>query len=238
MTSCDVRSLRRGRRHRATPRALARARRAASAPRARRRRRSALRAPARLQTVIGSALPFASTGSASAKSTMCLVARYVVWSTMTPLTGAALCRRAAVLTTSPDAIPSPASGRAPSETSASPVVIPTRTSRPSSSAKSRIARAARTARSGSSSWAVGAPKSAITASPMNFSTVPPWPRARRGRARGTGRGWPDVLGIELLGPRGEADEVAEDDRDDLALPRTRRGGTLRGSPRLGLESMT
>ena len=36
------------------------------------------------------------------------------WSrpTMTPLTGAALCRRAAVLTTSPDAMPSPASGRA------------------------------------------------------------------------------------------------------------------------------
>ena len=31
----------------------------------------------------------------------------------------------------------------------------------------------RTARSGSSSCAVGAPNSAITASPMNFSTVPP-----------------------------------------------------------------
>jgi class 3 adenylate cyclase len=33
--------------------------------------------------------------------------------------------------------------------------------------------AARTARSGSSSWAAGAPKTAITASPMDFSTVPP-----------------------------------------------------------------
>ena len=33
--------------------------------------------------------------------------------------------------------------------------------------------AARTARSGSSSCATGAPKSAITASPMNFPTVPP-----------------------------------------------------------------
>ena len=34
--------------------------------------------------------------------------------------------------------------------------------------------AARTARSASSSWRVGQPKTAMTASPMNFSTVPPW----------------------------------------------------------------
>jgi hypothetical protein len=38
---------------------------------------------------------------------------------------------------------------------------------------SRIANAARSARSGSSSFAIGAPKTATTASPMNFSTVPP-----------------------------------------------------------------
>ena len=38
---------------------------------------------------------------------------------------------------------------------------------------SRIASAARTARSGSSSCAVGAPNTPTTASPMNFSTVPP-----------------------------------------------------------------
>jgi len=43
----------------------------------------------------------------------------------------------------------------------------------SSSKALRIPRAARTARAGSSSWAVGTPKAAITASPMNFSTVPP-----------------------------------------------------------------
>jgi hypothetical protein len=45
--------------------------------------------------------------------------------------------------------------------------------RSSSRTQSRIASAARTARSGSSSWEAGAPNSAITASPMNFSTVPP-----------------------------------------------------------------
>ena len=37
----------------------------------------------------------------------------------------------------------------------------------------RISAAARTARSASSSRTVGTPKTAITASPMNFSTVPP-----------------------------------------------------------------
>ncbi len=36
-----------------------------------------------------------------------------------------------------------------------------------------MARAARRARAGSSSWAIGTPKTAMTASPMNFSTVPP-----------------------------------------------------------------
>ena len=34
--------------------------------------------------------------------------------------------------------------------------------------------AARTARSASSSWSRGTPNTAITASPMNFSTTPPW----------------------------------------------------------------
>ena len=55
-----------------------------------------------------------------------------------PFTGAAACRRAAVLTTSPDAIPSPASGRASSATSASPVVTPMRTSS-SPSSRQRVA---------------------------------------------------------------------------------------------------
>jgi hypothetical protein len=94
--------------------------------------------------------------------------------TRIPFTGAADCIRAAELTMSPAAIPSPASKRAPRVISASPVFTAMRTcSVPSSAIQSRIASAARTARSGSSSCASGAPKSAITASPMNFSTVPP-----------------------------------------------------------------
>ena len=102
------------------------------------------------------------------------VARYVCSPTRIPSTGAADCSRAAVFTTSPDAMPSPSDGRAPNDTSASPVLTPIRTlSSLSSVTQSRIASAARTARSGSSSCATGAPKSATTASPMNFSTVPP-----------------------------------------------------------------
>ena len=95
-------------------------------------------------------------------------------------TGAAPCRREAVLTTSPVTIPSPSSGRAPSATTASPVLIPMRTCSASagscafsSAIASRMRRPALTARSASSSCATGAPKTAMTASPMNFSTVPP-----------------------------------------------------------------
>ena len=64
---------------------------------------------------------------------------------------------------------------------------------------SRIASAARTARSGSSSCATGAPKSAMTASPMNFSTVPPKRSSSlRSRAWYGDEHGAHVLGIEPL----------------------------------------
>ena len=112
-------------------------------------------------------------------------------------------------------MPSPSAGRAPSATSASPVLTPIRTWKLAvlASAVSRIASAARTARSGSSSCATGAPKTAITASPMNFSTVPPkrsssarTPRVVAGEQRA------DVLGVEPFGPRRQADQVGEERR--------------------------
>ena len=129
----------------------------------------------------GSAFPFARTGSTSRYSIVSRVARYVASPTRMPSTGAADWSRAQVLTTSPAAIHSPPSGRAWSATAATPLFTPIRmcSSLPmsaafSSSTRDRTARAARTARSGSSSWATGAPKIATTASPMNFSTVPPY----------------------------------------------------------------
>ena len=108
------------------------------------------------------------------------VARYVSSPTRIPFTGAASCRREAVLTTSPATTPSPCARLAASDTRASPVLTAIRTRSSSSgslqfssSTAAHIARAALTARSGSSPCATGAPKTAITASPMNFSTVPP-----------------------------------------------------------------
>ena len=71
--------------------------------------------------------PWPATGSASRYSITRSVARYVVSSTRMPSTGAADWRRAAVLTTSPVAMPSPSLGRAESATRASPVVTPIRT---------------------------------------------------------------------------------------------------------------
>ena len=101
--------------------------------------------------------------------------------TSTTPAGAAACRRLAVLTMSPATIPSPT---APIVTAASPVRTPARawTDGPSPRTALTSSSAARTARSASSSWLVGVPQTAITASPMNFSIVPPWrstmPRAR------------------------------------------------------------
>ena len=72
------------------------------------------------------------------------------------------------------------SEEASSSTTASPVFTPTRTWRSASgvsafsaSTATGIWSAARTARSASSPRETGAPNTAITASPMNFSTVPP-----------------------------------------------------------------
>ena len=162
---------------------------------ARRARRTARAAPAAptgstsgrtaSQASTGSAFPFASTGGRASYSTAWRVARCVSLPTTSRPAGAAACSRAAVLTTSPIAKASPASGR-PIVTSASPVFTAARAAsigplprKPSTAVSTR--RPARTARSASSPWASGAPKTAITASPMNFSSRPPyasiWSRA-------------------------------------------------------------
>jgi hypothetical protein len=85
--------------------------------------------------------------------------------------------RAAVLTMSPATMPCPS---APMLTAASPVSTPARACRPVDAElvaqrgdRGHQIEAARTARSASSSVAIGVPHTAITASPMNFSTVPP-----------------------------------------------------------------
>jgi hypothetical protein len=118
------------------------------------------------------------------------VSARVASSTQTLPGSATDCTREAVLTASPATIPSAV---APRVTATSPVTTPTRMARPGAPTSSPIAvmvwtssSPARTARSASSSWATGTPHTAITASPMNFSTVPPyrpitvrhWPKYR------------------------------------------------------------
>ena len=108
------------------------------------------------------------------------VARYVSSPTRIPLTGAASCktRRGVDDVARNDAF-SLRSARTERHESLAGVdgdadlQLELGSFRFSSSTAAHIARAALTARSGSSPWATGAPKTAITASPMNFSTVPP-----------------------------------------------------------------
>ena len=112
----------------------------------------------------------------------------VVSSTQTCPGPATDCTRDAVLTASPATIPCCS---APTVTATSPVTTPTRaaspatpTSSPMSATRVTSSNPARTARSASSSWDVGTPHTAITASPMNFSTVPPYrPMIRRASSK-------------------------------------------------------
>ena len=125
----------------------------------------------------GSVFPLSVCVPASSKTIAASAVRFVVSPTKTEPGSAADWIREAVLTRSPATMPWPS---APSVTAASPVSTPARarrpaapTSAPSAPTASRRSSAARTARSGSSSCATGAPQTAMTASPMNFSTVPP-----------------------------------------------------------------
>src|SRR5829696_28931 len=137
-----------------------------------------LRAASTRQIGTGSALPLTWTGASRSYSNNAWVARQVASPTTTPLTGATPWSRAAVLTTSPTtpSLPAPRS----SATSASPVLTPIRTASSSvgwawlsSAIASSMRSAHRTARSGSSSWTAGTPNTAMTASPISLSRVPP-----------------------------------------------------------------
>jgi len=126
----------------------------------------------------GSALPLSRCDPASAKA-IALAARRCVASSVRTCPGSAVaCTRAAVFTASPATMPSPT---APSVTATSPVTTPARAASPVASASAPScptvatrSSAARTGRSASPSVAAGVPQTAITASPMNFSTTPPY----------------------------------------------------------------
>ena len=141
-------------------------------------------APTTVKAVTGSAFPFRSSVFASFQPKSGSTSRCVASTTSTVPGEAAACSRAATLTASPSAAYSTRPPAPISPTTTRPVETPTRTpnpvtsqprstSRAYSSISSRTRSAARTARSGSSSWAVGAPKSASTPSPARSLIVPP-----------------------------------------------------------------
>ena len=87
--------------------------------------------------------------------------------------------------------------------------------------------AARTARSASSSFAIGAPHTAMTASPMNFSIGPAvMADDAAGALEVEGEELADLLGVAFLGERREADEVDEQHRAQAPLG----GRSRRSSP--------
>src|SRR5215212_7688283 len=100
-------------------------------------------------------------------------------------------------------------------TTTSPMLIPMRTWSCSRSTAARISGAARAARRASSSCACGIPNTAIAASPMNFSTVPPCARGSSAARRGAPHRLLQQLGVDALAERRRADQIAEEHRDGL-----------------------
>src|SRR6266542_1017630 len=147
-------------------------------------RRARPGAPGRTSTsriaTTGSALPLSGIGGIGMACTASRTSASVAGPSRTSPAAAACSRRAARLTGSPSTRASPTAG---SPATTSPVLTPVRTwsitpqlrdrSWLTSTSPARSSAAARTARRASSSWTTGTPKTAITASPMNFWTVPP-----------------------------------------------------------------
>ena len=122
------------------------------------------------QTSTGSRLPFKSTDWCSRKRTRPRASSTVRRPQSTSPGPAAFSRRAATFTVSPMTVMS--SERPTAVAITSPEFTPIEKAR--SPPRPLMASAAATARSASSSCETGTPKTAITESPMNLSTVPPW----------------------------------------------------------------
>ena len=143
-------------------------------------RRTGLRATSR-QAATRSDLPFRRIGSTRSRRALPRSSRSVIGPMRISPGPAADSRRWATLTGSPSVNGSP-SGVVLTAISPvfTPVWVTSRTSHDAarsplrSSSAVRISSAARAARTTSSSCRTGTPNTAMTASPMNFSTVPPW----------------------------------------------------------------
>jgi hypothetical protein len=135
----------------------------------------------RRQAATGSVLPLSRSGATGSRRARSRRRRSVIGPMRISRGPAAPCRRSATLTGSPSVSASPP---ADAVKAISPVLIPvwvtswtfhaSPKSRLRVSSVARISSAARAARTTSSSCRRGTPNSAMTASPMNFSTTPPW----------------------------------------------------------------
>ena len=100
-----------------------------------------------------------------------------------------------------------------------------------------MSKAARTARRASSSWICGMPKTAITASPMNFSTVPSWRSiATAHRVEVALHHLAQRLGVELLADRRGAGDIGEQDRHPPARLVRTLAGALGGDRRPAVQA--
>ena len=140
-----------------------------------RRRVRTLATPISGRATTGTALPFASISTGAPNSKRSPTARTVRSPTRIPHCSAACWSRAAVFTGSPvTRIWALASREAMTSPPLTPRRIGVRVARAGSArTRSRRSIAADRARAGSSSCATGDPKTAMIASPMNFSTRPP-----------------------------------------------------------------
>ena len=188
----------------------------------------------------GSVFPFSTIGSRRSNSNRCIASRRVVSLTSTWPRGAADSKRCAVLTASPTTVYARWTSPASRPATTSPVFTPIRSASRTPYVRSRssfrwridacIASAAWIARSASSSCEIGAPNTAMTASPMYLSIDLP-----RERAEVAAEDRPQLLRVELLRERRRAGEIREEDGHDLPLLEerlVRLGGDLeRGARR-------
>ena len=195
-----------------------------------------LRAPTTRHTGIGSALPFALTGSSGSVSIAAPAARIVASSTITAPTGAALCNRAAVLTMSPGRDPlAPLRPRSQGDDRLSrchrgahgqieiPLLVQLVDRLEDSQARPRgpfriVLVCDRGAEDGHHRVADELLDGSAEALDLDLQPFVVRPERRA-----------DVLGVGPVGAAGEADEVDEEHRDDLPLL-GRRAGSASGSP--------
>src|SRR6476659_767712 len=206
-------------------------------------------APTTANAVTGSVFPFRSNASGSLHPKSGSTRRLVASPTSTVPGDAAPCSRAATLTASPRAAYSTRPPPPISPTTTRPVWTPTRTPNPPtphprstspaySSISSRTRTAARTARSGSSSCAVGAPKSASTPSPARSLIVPPNDSTAVMIRDRLADDQLQLLGIESFGERRGSDQIREHRRHHTALVAGRPVGAAHGEhpPTVGRSS--